>query len=197
MSGETALDDRRFRALHALRVKGVATATDVAAITGLADSDQALQELRSAGLVESRQAGAIEYFTQSAAGHAAHAEGVTRRRDAGGRDRVAEVYDARFLPVNVLFKRMCAAWQEEERFELVEQAVDIHEVIGDVLHAVSDVEPRFAQYRIRLDRCMQAFQDGDGSALAAPIGESYHNVWFELHEDLIVTLGRSRADEKA
>ena len=30
-----------------------------------------------------------------------------------------------------------------------------------------------------------------------PVIESYHTVWFELHEDLLVTLGLDRAAETA
>jgi hypothetical protein len=194
---DVSLDDRRFGALHALRIKGVATAADVAVITGIDDGEAVLAELRSDGLVESRQSGATEYFTQSADGQSAHADAVVRRLTDSERESIAAVYDARFLPVNVMFKRLCAQWQDQERFELVEEAVDIHEEIDGVLDAVAQREARFGRYRERLGRSMQAFQDGDASALAAPVGPSYHNVWFELHEDLIVTLGRSRADEKA
>jgi pyruvate,orthophosphate dikinase len=33
--------------------------------------------------------------------------------------------------------------------------------------------------------------------LAAPLKDSYHTVWFELHEELIILSGRSRADVEA
>ena len=33
--------------------------------------------------------------------------------------------------------------------------------------------------------------------VAAPVKDSYHTVWFELHEELIILSGRNRADEEA
>ena len=36
---------------------------------------------------------------------------------------------------------------------------------------------------------------GDGKYVASPRVDSYHGVWFELHEDLILLAGRTRADE--
>ena len=33
--------------------------------------------------------------------------------------------------------------------------------------------------------------------MAAPIKDSYHTLWFEMHEELIELCGRSRASEAA
>ena len=38
---------------------------------------------------------------------------------------------------------------------------------------------------------------GDQRYVASPRVDSYHGVWFELHEDLILLAGRNRADEVA
>ena len=38
---------------------------------------------------------------------------------------------------------------------------------------------------------------GDGRYVASPRVDSYHGIWFELHEDLIQLAGRTRADEAA
>jgi len=38
---------------------------------------------------------------------------------------------------------------------------------------------------------------GDGRYVASPRVDSYHGIWFELHEDLIQLAGRTRADEVA
>ena len=40
-------------------------------------------------------------------------------------------------------------------------------------------------------------QAGDGRFVASPRVDSYHGIWFELHEDLIQLAGRTRADEVA
>jgi hypothetical protein len=36
-------------------------------------------------------------------------------------------------------------------------------------------------------------QAGDAAYFAAPMIASYHTVWFELHEDLLATLGIARS----
>ena len=38
---------------------------------------------------------------------------------------------------------------------------------------------------------------GDQRYVASPRVDSYHGIWFELHEDLIQLAGRNRADEVA
>ncbi len=57
--------------------------------------------------------------------------------------------------------------------------------------------PRLAAYRERLARAAAAAAGGDGRYVASPRVDSYHGVWFELHEDLILLAGRNRADEVA
>ncbi len=57
--------------------------------------------------------------------------------------------------------------------------------------------PRLGAYRVRLGRAAEAAQAGDGRYVASPRVDSYHGIWFELHEDLIQLAGRNRADEVA
>ena len=54
---------------------------------------------------------------------------------------------------------------------------------------------RLATYSARLDRAAHLAADGDQRYVASPRVDSFHSVWFELHEDLILLSGRSRADE--
>ena len=57
--------------------------------------------------------------------------------------------------------------------------------------------PRLADFGARLGRALEAALAGDGRYVASPRVDSYHGIWFELHEDLIQLAGRSRADEVA
>jgi pyruvate,orthophosphate dikinase len=52
-------------------------------------------------------------------------------------------------------------------------------------------------YGVRLGRAIERAGAGDPRFVASPRVDSYHGVWFELHEDLIQLAGRSRADEVA
>jgi pyruvate,orthophosphate dikinase len=57
--------------------------------------------------------------------------------------------------------------------------------------------PRLADYRVRLGRALEQALAGDQRFVASPRVDSYHGIWFELHEDLIQLAGRNRADEVA
>jgi hypothetical protein len=188
----TAGDDARGAVLHALRVKGAATPEDVTRITG-AEAGSELAALEADGLA----AGQGGYFMATPAGLEADAE-RSRARLGDGAAALATIYDERFLPVNARFKALATAWQERgEQIELIEEAADVHEVVTAVLADASAFAPHLLRYSERLDASMQDFLGGDGAALTAAVGVSYHNTWFELHEDLIATLGRSREKETA
>ncbi|MFI9508285.1 hypothetical protein [Nocardia sp. NPDC052566] len=52
----------------------------------------------------------------------------------------------------------------------------------------------------RLSRCtsrLARIAEGEHSWAGRPVMDSYHTVWFELHEDLIGRCGPIRADEAA
>lgn len=50
-------------------------------------------------------------------------------------------------------------------------------------------------FRSRLTRAFERVREGDHAWLTSPRLDSYHSVWFELHEHLIRLAGRSRAEE--
>jgi len=47
-----------------------------------------------------------------------------------------------------------------------------------------------------MQRASHALVAGEHTWLTRPTVDSYHTVWFELHEDLLATLGRTRSDER-
>jgi hypothetical protein len=55
--------------------------------------------------------------------------------------------------------------------------------------------PRFGDYRSRLRAARTRVEDGDAAWLTSPRIDSYHTVWMQLHEDLLLALGRDRAAE--
>jgi hypothetical protein len=54
---------------------------------------------------------------------------------------------------------------------------------------------RYRPYGPRLGHAVERVRAGDGAWFTAPAIPSYHTVWFELHEDLLATLGLDRAAE--
>jgi hypothetical protein len=183
--------------LHALRVKGAAGVADLEAASGVEGAAARVEPLLAAGLLSRAGEGEGAILGLTPAGRERDAELVAGELDDGGRERLGAAYENDFLPVNVDFKTLCAQWQSEgESFELLERLLGQHQRVDSFLAGAADAVPRLGRYRERLGAALERVQDGDGEALVGAIGPSYHNVWFELHEDLIATLGRSRADEE-
>jgi pyruvate,orthophosphate dikinase len=129
---------------------------------------------------------------------------------AWGVDLAAAALDA-FLDLDRRMKETVTAWQLRD---VAGQIVNDHSDAAydrsvldrlSSLHAdatawLAGVEsgcPRLAGYRLRLGRAIEEALGGDVRYVASPRVDSYHGIWFELHEDLIRLAGRSREDEVA
>jgi hypothetical protein len=75
---------------------------------------------------------------------------------------------------------------------IAERLRSLHVEIVPVLDDLAAASPRFEPYAPRLTRAVERFDAGDHAALARPLSESYHDVWMELHQDLLLSLGRER-----
>ncbi len=75
--------------------------------------------------------------------------------------------------------------------------VTLHREVDAWIGPLEAAWPRSARYRRRLGAAAERAVAGDGRYVASPRVDSYHGVWFELHEDLIQLAGRTRADEVA
>ena len=71
----------------------------------------------------------------------------------------------------------------------------VHERIEPVLIALAGALWRFGRYPERLGNAMRRVQLGESEWFTKPLLDSYHTVWFELHEDLLATLGLQRGAE--
>jgi hypothetical protein len=187
------MDEQLVAVLHALRVKGAGTVEDLERISGVADAAAALRGLEADGLAATTGA----YATATEAGLARDAE-LAATRLVRDREALATVYDERFLPVNADFKALATQLQDRgPQPELIERAADVHDLVAAIVADAAAEAPHLARYRDRLEESMDRFLSGDAAALTGAVGPSYHNTWFELHEDFIATLGRSREKETA
>lgn len=204
------MDDGRFRSLHALRVKGLTSAAVAAEIVSMpqADVESHLAHLEADGLVRHRSGGRVEGYTLTKDGKAAHAELLVDDVDEQDRSALEAAYE-RFLPVNAEFKEVCRAWQtrgdddpndhSDPSYDakVIEDLAGVHANVADVLDDLGARVDRTAGYRPRLAAALERVRGGDRQAFTAPMSESYHDIWMELHQDLILSLGRTRdaADE--
>ena len=112
-----------------------------------------------------------------------------RRADEGHRDRLAAPRPGRPAAERSLGRRV-----RPGRARPARRAPFRRRRVAD---AARGGLPGLAGYRVRLGRAAEAAKAGDGRFVASPRVDSYHGIWFELHEDLIQLAGRTRADEVA
>ena len=72
-----------------------------------------------------------------------------------------------------------------------------HQETMELMAKICAFAPRLDPFRMRFVRAAAAVSAGDGSMIASPLKDSYHTVWFELHEELIHLSGRNRETEEA
>jgi hypothetical protein len=201
----------RLLALHGLRLKGFAEAGTVAEGAGLteAEVEAELRALADEGLVKRRE-GRVSGWSLTPAGRSEHARLVADELEAAGaRGLVRDAY-RRFLALNPELLAVCTAWQL--RTTDGSQVVNDHsdpaydeEVVGRLVAVDEGVRPivadlaarlgRFEPYGGRLRRARERVAAGEHEWLTKPVIDSYHTVWFELHEDLLCSLGLERAAE--
>ncbi|MEO8509829.1 MAG: pyruvate, phosphate dikinase [Chloroflexota bacterium] len=205
LEGTASRDDL----LRGLLIKGAATPEQLAESRLVAPDGLAgvVEALSAEALVESRD-GSLRLS----------AEGKLRGLDlmAADRAQIGDEASAALLEAfhrfDTRMKQIVTAWQVREVAGA--QAINDHAdaaydagVLDDLaaLHAetaawlspTADVLHRFATYASRLERALELARGGDQRFVASPRVDSYHGVWFELHEDLIRLAGRRRSDEAA
>ena len=184
--------------LHTLRIKGLATPEALAAVLGLSTAEVAagLERLAAGGLVLERAAGKRPGWAILPAGREQHAAALAAAA-APAVALLALVYE-RFLDHNAPVKALCVHWQrttdDADRFDLLDQLAELHEGALPVLAEAGTVAGRFGRYGERLTAAL-ALAPEDPRYVVSPLVESYHQVWFECHEDFLLTLGRDRAEE--
>jgi hypothetical protein len=199
----------RLLALHGLRLKGFASAVALSEVVGVDRSvlDEQLTALLDEHLVRHRD-GSPSGYSLTATGRTEHKRLVAEELErAGARAAVEDGY-RRFLAENEEFLELCTAWQVREvdgasTLNDHSDAAYDEDIVGRLVALDHRVRPvcadlgialgRFAQYELRLARAREQVQAGEREWIAAPMLPSYHTVWFELHEDLLVTLGRERS----
>ena len=206
----TRPSDTRLLVLHGLRLKGFAGADDVSEVTSLtlADVECHLDQLQVAELVIYRD-GRLTGWALTAAGRIEHERLLAKGLEALGCRPVVEDAYGRFLDLNPALLTVCTAWQMKDETTLnahddedydrgvVDQLGDIHDHVAPVLADLRNALDRYHGYQPRFENALVRVQNGDHDWFAKPMIDSYHTVWFQLHEDLLNTLGIERSKEAA
>jgi hypothetical protein len=205
--------DAGLLVLHALRLSGFTTATAISDRWGLEPAvvDGELASLRAEGWANYRE-GRLTGWMLSTEGRAEGERRLRAELEAAAARPVVEAAYEQFLPLNVEFLSVCTDWQlrdaDGEQIindhsdpahdgAVVERLVTIHDGVVSVVDAVRAPVPRFAVYGPRFHHAIERVRANDVDWFTKPVIDSYHTIWFELHEDLLATLGRSRESESA
>jgi hypothetical protein len=188
---------RTFLVLHALRVRG-RSAPEVALFTGL---PLETCEVLLSDLVATEQV--RPGFSLLPTGTAAHA--VLRDDELEVQSQLLVVAYTSFIPLNAVFKQLCTDWQllpgdrlndhTDAAYDraVIDRLGPVHDAVHEVVAATG--RPRFRAYLPRFAAALEGLRGGDLSALTRPLTESYHDVWMELHEDLLVSLDWERSED--
>ena len=114
-----------------------------------------------------------------------------------------------FERINVDLKDLISRWQTvqvagdtvpndhndmEYDQRLLRRLGGLHERIDRLLKQLAGHLPRLGIYRDRLRRALGRARDYEIEYVSGARIESYHTVWFELHEDLLRVMGRVRVE---
>jgi pyruvate,orthophosphate dikinase len=194
------------RCLRVVSLKGFATLESVAeaVLSTPGAARPVLDGLTLDGLVES----AVGAYKLTEPGTARVGSLVDVERERWGVDAASAALDG-FLGIDHRVKEVVTTWQLRENgtvndhtdagydASVLERLSDLHDEAVAWLIPIEPGCPRLADYGVRLRRALAAARDGDGRYVASPRVDSYHGIWFELHEDLIQLAGRTREDETA
>ena len=196
--------------IRAMLVKGL-VAPDALAMAVAAPQErvrQILDELVATGLVET----ASTRFRLTGSGKLRALSVFAADREwIGGEDACVAVLDE-FVSFDQRMKDTVTAWQlrdidGEQVFNdhgdaeydaaVLDRLASLHEDTVAWLTPYCQRLARLDAYRGRLQDALNRARGGDERFVASPRVDSYHGVWFELHEDLIRLAGRRRSDEAA
>jgi len=77
---------------------------------------------------------------------------------------------------------------------IIDRLGTIHDQFEPILERMISRIGRFEHYKSKLVDALEKAEDGDIDWVSDARIESYHTVWFELHEDLLRLLGQTRED---
>ncbi|HVF33329.1 MAG TPA: hypothetical protein VM933_09865 [Acidimicrobiales bacterium] len=202
-----AASDPGFLVLHALRLKGFADTSVVASLARMPDDEAArhLEKAAAAGQVTRRE-GRISGWALTPEGRARHHDLIgAELAGSGARTAIEDSY-RRFLAVNNELLAVCTDWQLRDSVlndhtdaaydqQVIARLRSIDERIQPVCGDLGAALERFDDYGPRFATAITKVEAGERDWFAKPMIDSYHTVWFELHEDLLATLGIERSKE--
>jgi hypothetical protein len=208
----SAPSDIRTLVMHGLRLKGFAEAAGVGEAVGVpeADAKPILDQLVTDGMAAYRD-GKLSGFSLTKPGRAEHARLLSAELDESGARSLIDASYREFLLLNTRLLGVCTEWQlrdvhgestvndhSDAAYDagVIESLAALHAEVEPICNDLGAALDRFAGYGPRLAAALERVQAGDSDWFTKPMIPSYHTVWFEMHEDLLCTLGIERGAEE-
>lgn len=194
--------------LRALTIKGSAPLGGLASAT-LSDEDavrRMVEKLIKSGLVERVSNG----YRLTREGKARGRRLFAADREQWGNKNAVAALEA-FHSLDQRMKDTITAWQlrniggslvpNDHTDRIYDNRVmaklnELHEDSTEWVTSLTGAPASVHGYVTRLQRALQSARS-DPRFMASPLVDSYHGVWFEFHEALILIAGRKRAEESA
>ncbi|MGD9996028.1 MAG: putative PEP-binding protein [Ilumatobacteraceae bacterium] len=188
--------------LHVLRLRGFVTPAGFTASLGRHPTD-VLDRLIEHGFV--RYIEARDMYSLLPHGKQHHESLIDSFATAEVCSGLREHYE-RFLDLNTEFKELCAQWQSRDGqpndhtdpdydAACVARLAALNTAARGVLDGFAAALPRLRRYARRLDAAIAEVAAGDPKKFTGVLCESFHDVWMELHEDLVVLQRINRVAE--
>lgn len=193
--------------IHGLAIKKYGSAEQVADLTGL--DQELVDSLIAEGVASGRISEAKDKFMLTPAAQIALQGEYSQLYAAHRTDEKFMAAYEEFERINTDFKQLVTKWQTMEvggqvvandhsdpdyDAEIIDALGALHERIEGVLDRLSETESRIAHYKKKLLEAIEKVEDGDVEWFSDATIDSYHTVWFELHEDLLRITGRKREE---
>ncbi|MFE4463483.1 transcriptional regulator [Oerskovia sp. NPDC056781] len=199
--------------LHAVRVCGFADAATLARRFALdpAETDELLGDFEAYGWVQRSAFADLSGWSLTEAGRGEGERRLAAELAATGRaDDVRDAY-REFLPLNARLQRACTDWQlrpvpgarlapndhadPDWGAAVLDELAATGDALAPLARRLCGVLARFGGYDDRFSAALYRARAGEGGWVDGTEVDSCHRVWFELHEDLVATLGIDRGSE--
>lgn len=191
--------------LQAVRLKGRVPPADLAKTLetvgrDLGDIAGIVERLTTSGLLVDGPTLKI-----SPSGRARLDELLAEERNGVDPAAMAAAYDD-FRAVNADFKFLVTDWQlkggpggapnahDDADYDaaVLARLDEVHARVLPIVEAAAAQLPRLGAYSAKLLAALEKIKAGETGWLTRPLIDSYHTVWFELHEELIGAVGLTR-----
>ncbi|MDC7245526.1 MAG: PEP-utilizing enzyme [Sphaerochaetaceae bacterium] len=200
--GEMILTADEDFVLYLLRIRGYITSDGLMDSVGMVPSS-IMEDLVKKGWVDHMEAQDIYTLTSEGT------EQQQRRLDASANPSLAQALMPAyklFLELNNEFKGLCNDWQlkdgapndhSDTAYDQIQldRLKSIVERGQPIISNLAEHLPRLARYNSRLQKALNRVLSGEIKMFTGVMCGSVHDIWMELHEDLILQQNIDRAEE--